>query len=201
MNETQFFDRIRRGLPIDMASGTLPFCGAMSETALRVLMELNHTYHPMDERQQLMEQLMGKALPKTLRVMPPFHTDCGRNTTFGEDVFINAGCAFQDQGGITIGSRVLIGHHVVLATLNHDFCPQERATLHSAPIVIGDDVWIGSNATVVAGVTIGSGSIIAAGAVVTRDVPENTIVGGVPARVIRALTPEELEGRALQAAV
>ncbi|WP_294155602.1 sugar O-acetyltransferase [uncultured Selenomonas sp.] len=201
MNETQFFDRIRRGLPIDMASGTLPFCGAMSETALRVLMELNHTYHTMDERQQLMEQLMGKALPKTLRVMPPFHTDCGRNTTFGEDVFINAGCAFQDQGGITIGSRVLIGHHVVLATLNHDFCPQERATLHSAPIVIGDDVWIGSNATVVAGVTIGSGSIIAAGAVVTRDVPENTIVGGVPARVIRALTPEELEGRALQAAV
>ena len=201
MNETQFFDRIRRGLPIDMASGTLPFCGAMSETALRVLMELNHTYHTMDERQQLMEQLMGKPLPKTLRVMPPFHTDCGRNTTFGEDVFINAGCAFQDQGGITIGSRVLIGHHVVLATLNHDFCPQERATLHSAPIVIGDDVWIGSNATVVAGVTIGSGSIIAAGAVVTRDVPENTIVGGVPARVIRALTPEELEGRALQAAV
>ena len=93
------------------------------------------------KRQQLMEQLMGKALPKTLRVMPPFHTDCGRNTTFGEDVFINAGCAFQDQGGITIGSRVLIGHHVVLATLNHDFCPQERATLHSAPIVIGDDVW------------------------------------------------------------
>ena len=79
----------------------------------------------------------------------------------------------------------MIGHNVVLATLNHEENPQKRGNLIPAPIKIGNDVWIGSNATILPGVTIGDGAIIAAGAVVTKDVAENTIVGGVPARYIR----------------
>ena len=109
----------------------------------------------------------------------------GKNIHLGKNVFINSGCRFQDQGGIYIGDNVLIGHNVVLATLNHNENPQKRGNLIPAPIKIGNDVWIGSNVTVTPGVTIGDNAIVAAGAVVTRDVEENTIVAGVPARYIR----------------
>jgi acetyltransferase-like isoleucine patch superfamily enzyme len=116
---------------------------------------------------------------------PPFHTDCGKNITIGQRVFINSGCHFQDQGGINIDDGSLIGHNVVLATLNHDQNPGERASMHPAPVIIGKNVWIGSNSTILPGVTIGNGAIIAAGAVVNKDVPENTVVGGIPAKKIK----------------
>ena len=100
-------------------------------------------------------------------------------------MFINSGCRFQDQGGITIGDDCLIGHNVVLATLNHGFAPDRRKDMHPAPIVIGRNVWIGASATVLPGVSIGDNAIIAAGAVVTKDIPANTVAGGVPAKVLR----------------
>ncbi len=119
------------------------------------------------------------------RVFPPFTTDFGKNIHIGKNVFINSGCRFQDEGGIYIGDNVLIGHNVVLATLNHNENPQKRGNIIPSPIVIGNDVWVGSSVTIVPGVTIGDGAIIAAGAVVTKDVTKNTVVGGVPARYIR----------------
>lgn len=97
------------------------------------------------------------------------------------------GCKFQDQGGITIDEGALIGHNVVLATINHDLDPVKRQSMSYAPIHIGKNVWIGANATVLAGVTIGDGAVVAAGAVVTKDVEPNTIVGGVPAKVIKKI--------------
>ncbi len=97
------------------------------------------------------------------------------------------GCKFQDQGGITIDEGALIGHNVVLATINHDLDPSKRQSMSYAPIHIGKNVWIGANATVLAGVTIGDGAVVAAGAVVTKNVEPNTIVGGVPAKVIKKL--------------
>lgn len=81
----------------------------------------------------------------------------------------------------------MIGHHVVLATVNHDFAPGRRSTNYPAPIVIGRNVWIGANVTVTPGVTIGDGAIVAAGAVVTKDIPPNVVAGGVPAKVIRLI--------------
>jgi acetyltransferase-like isoleucine patch superfamily enzyme len=113
--------------------------------------------------------------------LPPFTTDCGKNTRIGERVFINSGCRFQDQGGITLGDDCLIGHNVVIATLNHDLDPAERATTIPRPVVVGERTWIGAHATLLPGVTIGEGAVVAAGAVVTRDVPPRTVVGGVPA--------------------
>ena len=91
----------------------------------------------------------------------------------------------QDQGGIYIGDNVLIGHNACLLTLNHNENPKKRANLLPSPIKIGNGVWIGSNVTVLPGITIGNGAIVAAGAVVTKDVDENTIVAGVPAKVMR----------------
>jgi len=159
----------------------------VSQEALKLTSELNGHYHTPEKIRELFSQLIGKPVEETFAMFPPFYTDCGKNISVGKNVFINSGCRFQDQGGITIGDGALIGHNVVLATLNHDIEPRKRSTMHPAPIVIGKNVWIGANATVVPGVTIGDGAVIAAGAVVTRDVPANVIVGGVPAKIIKKI--------------
>ncbi len=95
------------------------------------------------------------------------------------------GCKFQDQGGITIDDGALIGHNVVLATLNHDPNPAARRDMHPRPIHIGKNVWIGAGAVILPGVTVGDNAIVAAGAVVSRDVEPGTVVAGVPARKIK----------------
>lgn len=164
---------------------------AASQRALRLTQELNGAYHEPEKVRALFSQLIGQAVEESFCLFPPFYTDYGKNIKIGKNVFINTGCRFQDQGGITIGDDVLIGHNVVLATLNHAEPPSQRHILCPAPIVIGCKVWIGANATVVPGVTIGEGAIIAAGAVVTKDVPPNTVVGGVPARVLKTIDTEE----------
>jgi acetyltransferase-like isoleucine patch superfamily enzyme len=141
-----------------------------------------------------LELLWGRQVPKTVNIFPPFHTDCGKNTIVGERVFINMGCKFQDQGGITIDEGALIGHNVVLATINHDLNPDRRQSMSHAPIHIGKNVWIGANAVVLPGVTIGQHSVVAAGAVVTQDVPAYTVVAGVPAKVVKKLRSEGSQG-------
>ncbi len=187
MNLNEFLDHLNRGLPVTGGSEAHLFMHEVSQEALRITMELNNTYHTPEEIRTLMEKLMGKPMDESFTMFPPFYTDCGKNITIGKDVFINSGCKFQDQGGITIGDSALIGHNVVMATLNHDAAPEKRGTMHPAPIVIGKNVWIGSNATILPGVIIGDEAIIAAGAVVTKDVLANTIVGGVPAKFIKKI--------------
>ena len=157
----------------------------LSQDALKITTELNNKYHTKEEIIDLFSKLTGRKVDKTFRLFPPFHTDCGKNIKIGKNVFINACCKFQDQGGIEIGNGVLIGHNVTLATLNHDERPQFRQNIYPKPIKIEDNVWIGSNATILQGITIGKGAIVGACAVVTKDVPENTIVAGVPAKIIR----------------
>ena len=104
-------------------------------------MEINNRYHTPDEINALMSELIGE--PVELGLFPPFYTDCGKNIHLGRGVFINAGCKFQDQGGIYIGDGALIGHNTVLATLNHGLLPEERHDLIPKPIHIGRNVWIG----------------------------------------------------------
>ncbi len=158
-----------------------------SREAQKITMEINYKYHEPDELAELFSELIGKPVGEGFGLFPPFYTDFGKNITIGKNVFINAGCKFQDQGGIFIDDGALIGHGVVLATLDHDFDPAKRHQLHPAPIHIGKKVWIGANAVITRGVTIGDNSVVAAGAVVNKDVAPDTIVGGVPARVIRKL--------------
>lgn len=167
------------------------FMNRASDEARRITFELNGAYHSMPEVRDLFTRLFGKPVDPSFRVFPPFYTDFGKNITVGKNVFINACCHFQDQGGITLGDNCLVGHNVVFATLNHSFAPEERQSMLPAPIVVGRNVWIGSNSTILQGVTIGDNSIIAAGSVVTKDVPANAIVAGVPARFIRSISPEE----------
>lgn len=163
------------------------FMNEMSDEARRITFELNGAYHTPEEVRQLLTRLFGRPVDPTLRVFPPFYTDFGKNIHLGKDVFINACCHFQDHGGIHIGDGCQIGHNVVFATLNHGLAPEHRAETTSAPIVLGRKVWVGSNATILQGVTIGDNAVVGAGAVVTKDVPANAIVGGVPARLIRMI--------------
>ena len=161
--------------------------GEMSEEARRVTFRLNSSYHTPEEVRELLSELFGYKVPESLRVFPPFYSDFGKNIHVGENVFINACCHFQDHGGVTIGDGCQIGHNVVFATLNHGLQPEERGITYPAPIVLGKNVWVGSNSTILQGVTIGDNAVIAAGAVVTKDVEPGTIVGGVPARFIKKL--------------
>ena len=161
--------------------------GEMSEEARRVTFRLNSSYHTPEEVRELLSELFGYKVPESLRVFPPFYSDFGKNIHVGENVFINACCHFQDHGGVTIGDGCQIGHNVVFATLNHGLQPEERGITYPAPIVLGRNVWVGSNSTILQGVTIGDNAVIAAGAVVTRDVEAGTIVGGVPARFIKRI--------------
>lgn len=160
---------------------------AASERAMRITSRMNAQFDSLSDTRAQLERLFCRPLPEGVGLFPPFTTDCGLNTHLGEGVFINAGCRFQDQGGIFVGDRALIGHNAVIATLNHNMDPARRANLQPAPVHIGHDVWLGSNVTVLPGVSIGDGAVVAAGAVVTKDVAPNTVVGGVPARLIREL--------------
>lgn len=160
-----------------------------SNEAMMLTAQLNGAYHTPEEVRALFSKITGEDVDDSFCLFPPFYTDFGKNTHVGKNVFINSGCHFQDQGGVTIGDGSLIGHNVVLATINHGFDPAHRGDNHPAPIVIGKNVWIGSNATVLPGVTIGDGAIVAAGAVVTKDVSPMTVAGGVPAHVLRTIEP------------
>lgn len=178
-----------------MNSGQQIICGnsihlkmhELSQEALRITAEINNSYHTPEEIRCLMSELTGQELDESFRMFPPFHTDCGKNIHIGKGVFINSGCSFQDQGGIYIGEKCLIGHNTVIATLNHGILPEERGDLIPRPVHIGNGVWIGSGTVILSGVTIGDNAIIGAGAVVTRDIPADMIAVGNPARVIRSI--------------
>ena len=183
----RFLDYMNSGREVEAGSDIHQLMTAASERAMRITSRMNAQFDSLSNVREQLEQLWRCELPEGVGLFPPFTTDCGLNTHVGKGVFINAGCRFQDQGGIYIGDRALIGHNAVIATLNHDMDPAKRANLIPAPVHIGADAWLGSNVTVLPGVTIGDGAVVAAGAVVTKDVEPNTVVGGVPARVIKQL--------------
>lgn len=191
MELNEYLNYLNSGKPVEGGGEVHQFMHIASQEALKITAQINSGYHEPAELRALFSKLIGKPVDESFTFFPPFYTDCGKNITVGKHVFLNMGCKFQDQGGIFIGDETLIGHNVVLATLNHAMEPEDRATMIPAPIHIGMRVWIGSNATVLPGVTIGDGAIVGAGAVVTKDVPGNTVVGGVPARVLRKIGKED----------
>jgi len=160
---------------------------ATSQEALRITGELNGGYHEPGRVRELLSALIGSPVDDSVTLFPPFTSDFGRNTTIGRRVFINAGCRFQDQGGITIGDDCLIGHDAIIATLQHGMAPDRRADLIPAPVVLGRNVWLGARVTVLPGVTIGDDAVVGAGSIVTRDVPAGMVAVGSPARVVRAI--------------
>ena len=157
----------------------------LSQEAMKITAHINNKYNTPQELRKWMSLLIGQELDEGFGLFPPFYTDCGKNIHLEKNVFINSGCHFQDQGGIYIGEGTFIGHNVILATLNHDLNPSTRGDMYPKPIHIGKRVWIGSAAVILPGVKIGDNSVIAAGSIVTKDVPENSVYGGNPAKFIK----------------
>lgn len=187
MTTVEFLRIMDSGEPIPAGSAVHRKMHELSQEAIRVTMRINSAYHTPQELVELLRELTGTHVPDTVGLFPPIYCDCGKNLHIGENVFINSGCEFQDQGGITIGAGSLIGPQVVFATINHDPNPDLRAGMVPSPIRLGEAVWIGGHATILPGVTIGDGAVVGAGAVVTKDVPPRTIVAGVPAKVLRTV--------------
>jgi len=183
MNKNEFMEIIKRREPIVGGTEAHALLVQFSNEALRITAELNGAYHEADEVRALFSRLTGKDIDPSFFMFPPFYTDFGKNITIGKNVFLNTGCTFQDLGGITIGDGTQIGQNVVLCTLNHGIAPEKRHTNYPSPVIIGKNVWIGASATVVPGVNIGDNAIIAAGALVSKDVPANAVVAGVPAKL------------------
>lgn len=159
----------------------------VSEETRRLCAELNNGIYTNEEIRKQMSKITDQVLDEGFSLFVPFTADFGKNIKIGRNVFINSGCRFQDQGGIEIGDESLIGHNVVIATINHDFDPDNRGTMYLKPVILKERTWIGANVTLLPGVTIGENSIVAAGSVVTKDVPPNTIVAGNPAKFISKL--------------
>ena len=186
MTIEEFKEFVKTGKPLDTPEA-IEVLNRQNDEARKITCRLNGSHHSMDEIREIMSELFGYTVPDNFRVFPPFYTDFGRNIHLGDNVFINACCQFQDQGGVWLGDGCLIGHNVVFATLNHDLNPARRQICIPKSIIVGKNVWIGSNATILSGVKIGDNSVVAAGAVVTKDVEANTIVGGIPAKFIRKI--------------
>ena len=191
MELVDFLDYLGSGRYIEGGSEIHQFMHKVSQEAIRICSIISSGYHSPEELRQLMSELTASPIDEGFGLFPPFFADCGKNLHIGKNVFINSGCKFQDQGGIYIGDGALIGHNVVIATLNHDFNPEKRRGMYPKPVTVDKNVWIGSNSTICPGVKIGDNAVIGAGSVVTKDVPENMVAVGVPAKVIKSIFEEE----------
>ena len=185
MDNKQFLEFIKNAEVIKAGSEAHLKMHELSTRAQKITMRLNYGFHEPEETVRLFSELTESKVDDSFRCFLPFYTECGINIKLGKNVFINSGCCFQDHAGIEIGDGTLIGHQVVIATINHAQDPVSRADMFPKPVKIGKNVWIGAHATILPGVTIGDNAIIAAGAVVAKDVENNAVAGGVPAKKIK----------------
>ncbi|PZL73710.1 acetyltransferase [Enterococcus plantarum] len=158
----------------------------------QLIMMLNAQYYPNEEILQYLEKITVQTIASSVTVSQPFYSDFGKHITFGKDIFINQNVTFVDLGGIMIEDQVLIGPGSRLITVNHLISPKNRRGIKVEPIRIKKNAWLGTNVTVLPGVTVGENSIVAADSTVTKDVPDNVIVVGSPAKVIRKIEEEEV---------
>jgi acetyltransferase-like isoleucine patch superfamily enzyme len=161
----------------------------VTRRAMRLTSRLNTLSFDDGARiREIFSELTGHRVDDSFTLIPPFYTAYGLDIRIGRRVFINQCCTLYDMGGVDIGDLVMIGPNVNIITTGHALPPSERRTyVEAKPIIIERNVWIATGATIIGGVTVGENSVVAAGAVVTRDVPPNSLVAGVPARVIRSL--------------
>jgi acetyltransferase-like isoleucine patch superfamily enzyme len=182
------FDRMRSGELFRLDDPEYPMVLEIVNRTLRLSAQLNAS-GDVDQVRQLLSEIIGSPIDDSTTIFTPFYTNFGRFITIGKNVFINHACSFLDMGGITIEDNVLIGPKVNLITENHPLDPSNRTSLIATAIVVKRNAWIGAAATILPGVTIGENAVVAAGALVSKDVAPNTVVAGVPAKMVKVIEP------------
>lgn len=183
--QDDIFTRLRNGEKVLPDDFQIHLLREKSYEIRELLLQLNQSKN-VEEIQNYLNQITGEE-NNSVAIFTPIYINYGKNLKIGKNVFINFDCTFLDLGGITIEDDVLIGPKVSLVTENHPLNPEHRKGLICKPILIKRNAWIGTNATILAGVTIGENAVVAGGAVVSKDVPDNTVVGGVPAKIIKQI--------------
>jgi maltose O-acetyltransferase len=145
-----------------------------------------------EERKQILQRLLRV---DHAWIESPFQVDYGLHLQVGKNFYANHGCTILDCNLITIGNNCLLAPHVCISAATHPLDAERRARGEefTAPITIGDNVWIGANATICPGVSLGNGVVVGAGAVVTKSFPDNVVVGGVPAKILKEI-PKSNDG-------
>ncbi len=182
------FQRLQAGERLRKDDPEYSKFGEVVSRTIRLCVEMNATATDVAQVRSQLSAIISSEIHESTTVFPPFYTNFGRSIRLGKNIFINHACSFLDIGGITIEDDVQIGPRVNLTSENHPLDPDDRKTVILQPILIKRNAWIGAGATILPGVTIGENAVVAAGAVVSRDVLPNTVVAGVPARVVKTLS-------------
>jgi len=183
---TDIFNRLKAGEPIRLNDPEYFKINEVVNRTIKLSQQLN-TATDTERIRHYLSEIIGTKIDDSTIIFAPFYTNFGRFTKIGKNVFINHACSFLDMGGITLEDEVLIGPKVNIITESHPLDPNDRSALITKPVTIKRKAWIGAGATILPGVTIGENSVVAAGAVVSKDVPDNTIVGGIPAKIIKSI--------------
>lgn len=163
------------------------------EQCLEILYDFNHTRpSEKEKRQEILKSLVAE-LGENCYIEPPLHTNWGRHTYFGNNVYANFNLTLVDDTDIFIGDSVMIGPNVTIATAGHPIDPELRKKVaqYNIPVRIGNNVWIGAGAVVLPGVSIGENTVIGAGSIVTKDIPANVVAVGNPCRVLREINERD----------
>lgn len=185
--QTDLFRRLEAGEPLHKDDPDYARFGEVVARTIRLCVTMNATATDTDQVRSQLGAIIGTGIDPSTTIFPPFYTNFGQFIRLGKNIFINHACSFLDIGGITIEDDVQIGPRVNLTTENHPLDPADRKTLLIKPIIVKRNAWIGAGATILPGVTIGENAIVAAGAVVSRDVPANTVVAGIPAKMVKTI--------------
>lgn len=185
-SQIQLLERLRSGEIIPMNDPDYGHLREVVNRTIKLSKQLNSAENT-DEIRDYLGLIIGTKVDQSTTLFTPFYTNVGVNISLGKNVFINHACSFLDIGGISIEDEVMIGPRVNITSENHPVDIKTRKTMVPSAVRIKKNAWIGAGATILPGVTVGENAVVAAGAVVTRDVPDHSVVGGVPAKIMKEL--------------
>lgn len=151
----------------------------------KLISKLNFGYHDNESVLKILSEVVGYEIDSSNEINLPFSSDYGPNIKLGKNIYINRNCMFVDLGGVTLEDGVLIGPGVKIISVNHPLQPEKRHDVIVDSVLIKKNAWIGANAIVLPGVIVGENSVIGAGSIVTKNVPDNSVAVGNPAKVIK----------------
>ncbi len=183
---TDIFSRLRAGHSVAMDDPEHYRIAEAVNRTISLLKRLNAS-EDLNEARKWLAEILDANVDESTGVFPPFHTNFGKFIRLGREVFINHACSFLDLGGITLEDGVMVAPRVNITSETHPVDVSNRKILVPGAVLLRRNAWIGVAATIMPGVTIGENSVVAVGSVVTADVPANSVVAGVPPKIVKRL--------------